>query len=255
MMRFDGRRVLITGGAIRVGAVLVRAFAAAGASVVIHCRNSRKEADALCREIGGAERGHSVVCGDLTQPGMPEKILADAAPVDILVNNASGYVCKPFLEETDSEVRAMLNVNFLAPLSLMKAFAANLAPQRGDLDPCIVNLTDQAVTGAAPDSFGYLVSKKALAAATESAALALAPHIRVNAVAPGPVMAPERLKHLNMASTLKRVPLGRAVSVDDVAETVLMLAENRSMTGAVVFVDGGQHLFETHHPSNPKGVL
>ena len=162
----NGKRVLITGGAIRVGAVIAKAFANAGAQVVIHCCRHAEEASQLPAE--------KILCCDLTEPGAPEKLIADAGPLDILVNNASAYVRTPFLDESEEDVRKMLDINFLAPLSLMKAFARAYSGRDG----IIINLLDQAVSGHAPDAFGYLVSKKALADATESAALALAPRIR-----------------------------------------------------------------------------
>lgn len=232
----NGKRVLITGGAIRVGAVIAKAFADAGAQVVIHCCRHAEEAAQLPAE--------KILCCDLTEPGAPEKLIADAGPLDILVNNASAYVRTPFLDESDEDVRKMLDINFLAPLSLMKAFARAYSGRDG----VIINLLDQAVSGHAPDAFGYLVSKKALADATESAALALAPRIRVNGIAPGPVLPPPGLEHLKMESTLKRVPLQRSVPPEDIAQTALFLATCSSITGAILYADGGQHLFETHHP-------
>lgn len=226
----QGKRVLVTGGAIRVGAVLVRAFADAGAEVLVHCRTNREAAAQL-------PASQVFVC-DLTEAGAPERLMADAGPLDILINNASAYIRKPFMEESQEDVQAMLNINFFAPLALMKAFAGTCKPEA-----CIINLLDQAVLRKAePDSFGYLLSKKALLEATECAALAFAPEIRVNGIAPGPVIAPAGLEHLNMEKTLKRVPLNRRVEPEDIAQAALYLACNRSVTGAVLSVDGGQHL-------------
>lgn len=227
----QGKRVLVTGGAIRVGAILVRTFADAGAEVIVHCRTHTDAAAEL-----PASR---ILTCDLTAPGAPEKLIADAGDLDILINNASAYIRKPFETETQADVQAMLDINFFAPLALMKAFAATCNPEA-----CIINLLDQAISGhTKPDSFGYLISKKALADATECAALAYAPRIRVNGIAPGPVIAPPGLEHLNMEKTLKTVPLNRRVEVDDIAQTALYLATNRSITGTIVNVDGGQHLY------------
>lgn len=227
----QGKRVLVTGGAIRVGAVLVRAFAEAGAEVIVHCRTNREAAEQL-------PAGKVLTC-DLTENGAPEQLIADAGKLDILINNASAYVRKPFMAEDQADIQAMLDINFFAPLALMKAFAKTCNPEA-----CIINLLDQAVLGKAdPESFGYLISKKALMDATECAALAFAPAIRVNGIAPGPVIAPPGLEHLNMEKTLKKVPLNRRVEPDDIARTALYLAENRSVSGAIVCVDGGQHLY------------
>lgn len=240
-----GKRVLVTGGAIRVGAAIVRAFAEAGAEVVIHCRSSREEAEELLRGIGGAEAGHGILCCDLAAPGAPEELIRNAGPLDVLVNNASTFVRKPFDEETEEDILASLRINTLVPIALMKAFAAALAP--GKQDAAIVNLADQAVAGpSGPSEFGYLASKKMLAEATETAALQYAPRIRVNAVAPGPSLAPAGLEHLGMRGTLPLIPLKRSIDPEDIAAAVLFCARNRSMTGTVVQVDGGRHLCARH---------
>jgi len=240
MNSLSGKRVLVTGGAIRVGAVLVRAFAAAGAKVVIHCRNSRAEAEKLLAELGGEAAGHRIAVCDLTEPDAAEKLIAASGSPDILVNNASTFVRRRFAEETEEEILASLKINALAPIALMKAFAASLPDSVQDA--AIVNIVDQAVAGTDPAQFGYLASKKMLADATETAALQYAPRIRVNAVAPGPMIAPPGLEHLQMRNTLTRVPLKRPADPEDVAQTVLFAASCRSMTGAILFVDGGQHL-------------
>ncbi len=245
MTSLRNRRVLITGGAIRVGSFIARAFLEEGAILTIHCRNSRAEAEKLLNEFGGETAGHSVFQGDLTSCGIASQLIDFAKP-EVLINNAATYIRKPFDLETSGDIQVALDVNFYAPLALMKAFAAQTFPENAD--PVVINLVDQAVAGYAPDAFGYLLSKKALADATRTAALAYAPRIRVNAIAPGPVLAPEHLKHLNMQSTLKRVPLGRSVPPADIAMSAVYLAGCRSVTGEILFVDGGQHINETHHP-------
>ncbi len=228
-----GKRVLITGGSERIGAVIADAFADAGAEVIIHS-HSRKT---------GPQK-YPVLYADFTQTGSAEKLMEQAGKIDILVNNASLYRRCPFQQERETETRELMEVNFFAPLALMKAFAAACSGNDG----VIINILDQAVFGYAPDSFGYLAGKQALMHATESAALAYAPRIRVNGIAPGPMIPPKGLEHSRMEQTLKRVPLGRPVSPEDLAAAVLFLAENHSVTGAVLALDGGQHLFETHHP-------
>ena len=237
MKNFCSRRVLVTGGAIRVGAVIARAFADAGATVIVHCRRSRKEAEELLASFPGT--GHQIVCGDLTEAGVPERIIAESLP-DILINNASAYVRASFRSESHEAVQEMLKINFLAPLAMMKAFAASVSENISD--PVIINMVDQAISGSMPGGFGYLASKKALADATETAAAEYAPRIRVNAVAPGPVMAPPGLEHLNMQTTLQKVPLGRPVPPEDIAQSILFLAACSSVTGTILYVDGGQHL-------------
>lgn len=255
-MNLAGKRVLVTGGAIRIGAVLTRAFARAGMRVAIHCFSSRAEAEQLLAELGGHEAGHCVVQADLTREDAAECLLEDAGTPDFLVNNAATFLRKPFLEETREDFSAAFDVNFFAPLTLLKAFARKLRAE--GRSGAAVNLLDQAVAGRDPDSFSYLLSKKMLKEATETAALALAPDIRVNGVAPGAVLAPKGLEHLKMARTLRLVPLGRAVPPEDIADAVLFLLKNESVTGSILFVDGGQHLYEStprKNPSHQEGAL
>ncbi len=228
-----GKKLLITGGAVRTGAAIAAAFAEAGAEVIVHART-----------LPESPLPFRVLTGDLAEPGVPERLIAEAGAPDILINNASVYRRTPFQQESEAEVRRQMEVNFFAPLALMKAFAAAYTGSNG----IIINILDQAVAGYAPDAFGYLAGKQALAHATETAALAYAPSIRVNGIAPGPMLPPKGMEHSQMTETLKRVPLKRAVALEDITAAALFLAQNRSVTGTIVYIDGGQHLFETHHP-------
>lgn len=235
-MELNQQRVLITGGAVRVGAALARGFAAAGARVVVHCRNSCAEAAALVRELPGG--GHQVVTADLALPGAADAIFDRLGePVTILVNNASCYRRERDVLSTADE-RDYFDVNYFAPLALIRRFAAQPGVPAG----AVVNLLDQEIGRAAPRGGAYIHSRRALADATLELAKALAPRIRVNAVAPGPVLPPVWLPESRMAKTLPEVPLGRQVALDDLVSAILFLAANDSITGDILFVDGGQHL-------------
>ena len=231
MQELTGKRVLVTGGARRVGAAISARFAAAGANIIIHCRHSRDEAEALASALPGS--GHRVVAADFADPAAVEALIASLpeAP-DYLINNASCYA-----REETSAFRALCpQVNVLAPVRLIRAFAA-----RGC--GAAVNLLDQAVLRpVAPDETAYLRSRRELTRATETLALELAPDCRVNGVAPGAVLPPAWLPESTMAKTIPTLPLRRAVSLEDLAEAVFFVAVNRSLTGAVLPVDCGQHL-------------
>lgn len=235
-MKLNHQRVLITGGAVRVGAALARGFAAAGAHVVVHCRNSRAEAETLVRELPGG--GHQVVTADLARPDAADAIFDRIGePVTILVNNASCYRRERDVLNAAAE-RDYFDVNYFAPLALIRRFAAQSGVPAG----AVVNLLDQEIGRTAPRGGAYIHSRRALADATLELAKALAPRIRVNAVAPGPVLPPVWLPESRMAKTLPEVPLGRQVALDDLVSAVLFLAANDSITGDILFVDGGQHL-------------
>ncbi|MEG1980182.1 MAG: SDR family oxidoreductase [Victivallaceae bacterium] len=236
-MNFTGKRVLVTGGGRRVGAAVVRAFANAGAEVIIHCNMAIDESELLRRTLPNAEK-HQVRHCDFTDMISVERFLSQLGRVDILINCAALYTRKNLSSGTMAEFCCEFAVNVVTPISFMKQFVMQLEGGEG----VIVNILDQEVFKAAGKFGAYSLSKRVLKDATYAAALEFAPAVRVNAVAPGPVLAPEGLEHLKMAKTLQSVPLGRPVDLDDLVAGVLFLAGNRSITGEVLYVDGGQHL-------------
>lgn len=238
-MEIADASVLITGAAQRIGAVLARTFAAAGARVVIHCNHSLAPAKELLEELGGENAGHSLLCCDLSKPeNIPAMFNDIPRDVSILVNNASTFNRQDILHENLSTAREQFDLNFWTPVELMRNFYQHSIPP----ELAVVNLLDQAIVKTAADSFSYSLSKKALAEATRCAALQYAPRMRVNGLAPGPVFPPRGLEHLKMEKTLKTLPLGRPVNPQDLANACLMLASNSSITGSVLFVDCGQSL-------------
>ena len=239
MYDFTGKTVLVTGGAVRVGAALARAFDRAGATVVIHCRHSVAAGEALLREL--SDRPHRLLALDFGDPAQADHLFdVVGVTVDILVNNASRYGrFSSVLAEDTAGFQAFFQVNLFAPVSLMRQFARQLPTTA---DGAVVNVLDQETAHAVPNGGAYALSRRALRDATLEFARELAPRIRVNGVAPGPVLPPVWLPESRMEKTLRRVPLGRPVGLDDLADAVLFLAGNRSVTGEIFGVDGGQHL-------------
>ena len=236
------RTALITGGGRRIGAATARALAGAGYAVVLHAHRSRGEAESLATEIANEGGRAHVVLADLAEHAAIQGLIPAAAafgPLTLLVNNASEF------DEDDIESleRARLErtfaVNLAAPLFLSQAFAAQ-APD--DADASIVNIIDQRVFKPTPRFLSYTLSKSALATATTTLAQALAPKLRVNAVAPGPTLPSPRQTPAQFAAQTAALPLGRGPTPEDVAAAVVYLAGASSVTGAVVTVDGGQHL-------------
>ena len=233
-MRIEEKFVLITGSARRVGAELARAFAAAGARLLLHCRNSRVEAEALVNMLPGGAARHRVLQADLARPGEALRLFSEAGRVDILINNASMYRLASLADAPEALDREHFEVNFWSPLALMKAFAAQPDLSEG----VVVNLLDQEISGISPRGGGYSLSRRALAEAT----LELARELGPRTVAPGPVLPPVGLEHSKMEKTLPTLPLRRKVELDDLAEAVLFLCRNDSITGEILRVDCGQHL-------------
>jgi NAD(P)-dependent dehydrogenase (short-subunit alcohol dehydrogenase family) len=236
------RAALITGGARRIGAAIARTLAGAGFSVVLHANRSRAEAETLAGEIIKAGGSAGVVLADLADEKAVQGLVTAAAafgPLTLLVNNAGAF--EP--DEIGSLERAGFNrtfaINLAAPLFLAQSFAAQ-APAGSDAS--IVNIVDQRVFKPTPRFFSYTLSKSALMTATVTLAQALAPKLRVNAVAPGPTLPSPRQSPAQFAAQAAALPLGHGPSPQDVAAAVLYLAEAKNVTGVTIAVDGGQHL-------------
>ena len=238
MFELGGKRVLITGAAQRLGAVMARTFAEFGAAVVIHCFRSKEDAAELAASLPPcpAPFAHEVISCDLADLNAVRRMAEAAGPVDILVNNAAMWIRG---DAPQAELGRQETANHLAPCKLIRLFAA-LRP--GGRVFSAVNILDAAViSGSAPRS-PYEASKAALLRDTIELARELAPHARVNAVAPGPVFAPRELGANGMKRTPGTLPLKRPVSPEDVARAVVLLASSPSITGAVLPVDCGQSL-------------
>ena len=242
----NNRTVLVTGGALRIGRAIVEALAAAGAGVVVHARASRTAADALVAGIRG--RGGRAWCvgGALETPdgaaGVFQDALAAAGRIDGLVNNAAVFARQPLATSDAAAFEAAWRVNALAPMLLTRALAEHIAATHpGAKSPVagIVNLLDQRIAQPCTGCLPYLVSKQALAAFTTASALELAPRLTVNAVAPGAALTPVGAGAREPAGA---VPLGRPCTPEQIAEAVVFLLSSPSITGQILYVDGGQHL-------------
>ena len=235
------RAALVTGGARRIGRAIVRALHQAGFAVAIHAQKSLRDADALRDEIVRARGRAAVVQADLSDPAALAGVIGAAVravgPLHLLVNNAASFEPDAIGTLEPQRFDRQLAVNLRAPLFLAQAFAS----QAGE-GASIVNVLDQRVLKLTPHFVSYTLAKSALHAATRMLAQALAPAIRVNAVAPGPTMPSERQSAEDFAHQAAAVPLGRGPLPEEVAAAVVYLSTARSVTGVTLAVDGGQHL-------------
>ncbi len=226
-MNLTGKYFLITGGAVRVGAAIARRLAREGMIPIIHYRNSQKEAELLAKELNGL-----TFYADFSLPpqaNQAEELLAQLPPVSVLINNASLY-----LQGSESQI---MSVNFLWPQALTQA----LAQTRTDSIGFVINMLDSCILQSNMENT-YEQSKFLLREYTLSSALNFARNLRVNAVALGPVLPPEELKHLNMAKTKQLLPTGQPIELDDVVEAVYFMITRGSITGAILDVDSGMRL-------------
>ncbi|MDP6011280.1 MAG: SDR family oxidoreductase [Candidatus Poseidoniaceae archaeon] len=232
-----GQAVLVTGGARRIGASIVRHLAAAGAQVLIHCHTSTAEAEELAEEVVGI-----VVQGDLTEESGRQQIVSavqsNGKGLFCLVHSASVFIANP---STDEEVRQM-QINSKAPQSLTHSLIEELRAVGGS----IISITDASTDRPWADYTAYSASKQSLRDWTLALAQELAPDVRANCIAPGAILPASDESHL-VDSIAARIPLGRWGEPDDIAAAVVFLSQARYITSQVLTVDGGWSA-AGHHP-------
>jgi NAD(P)-dependent dehydrogenase (short-subunit alcohol dehydrogenase family) len=240
-MALDGKTVLITGAAIRIGRSLALAVARAGADVVIHYGSSQEEAESAGAEIEALGRRATLLQADLADPqqvaGLVERA-SERGPLFALVNNAAIFGSLSWDKTSLEEWNRHLMINLTAPFLLSQAFARTL----GENDHGrIVNLLDWRALRPGPDHLPYTISKAALAALTESLAAALAPRITVNGLALGAILPPS--SGGTPKNILDDVPAKRWAELEEVGQALLFLLEGPDyITGEIVHLDGGRHL-------------
>jgi pteridine reductase len=241
----SGKTALITGAARRVGATIARKLHAAGANVVLHYRSSVEAAAAVARDLNGI-RPDSVVLFeadllDIKQLQMlPEVATSNFGTLDILVNNASTFYPTPMGDITEIDWDDLIGTNLKAPLFLSQAASSALRISNG----LIVNIADIHGTRPLRRHPVYSIAKAGVITLTRSLARELGPAVRVNAVAPGPVMWPEDgMDKQLQAKIVDRTALKRSGSAEDVARAVLFFAtEAPFVTGQILAVDGGRSI-------------
>ena len=241
----QGRVVLITGGARRVGAEIVRALHDDGAQVLVHYRASADAAVALARELNRTRPGSvAIEHADLLDPDTPERLVAavlrEFGRLDLLINNASTFYGTPVGEITLAEWDDLMGSNLKAPLFLAQAAAPSLRAQRG----LILNIVDIHALRPLKGHPVYSIAKAGLAMLTRSLARELGPHIRVNGIAPGPVLWPERAMDEDLRrEIIAKTALKRHGTPQDIARTAVFLAKDAPyITGQIIAVDGGRSI-------------
>ncbi len=246
------RRALVTGGAVRLGRAMALALGRAGYDVALHCGSSRDAAAAVAAELGRCDVRSTVVQADLADEAAVATLVSRASsalggPLTLLVNNAAVFDRDDMAGATRDGWDRHMAVNLRAPFVLMQGFAAQ-APdplrEGGEVlaRAAVVNMLDQQVSRPSADFITYTLSKSALWSLTRSAALALAPGIRVNGIAPGHTMPAARQSAAHFRATRATSPLQRGPDPDDIVDALLYLASARAVTGLVMHVDGGQGL-------------
>ena len=245
-MELTDRVALITGGK-RIGAVVAAELARRGADVALVYRTSRTEADETAQAVREFGRRSVVLQADLQQPDAGDRVVEEAVGalgrLDILVNMASIYQQKPLDTPEVADWDAQMAVDLRAAWLCARAAVPHMRRLRGGR---IINFSDWIARSGRPRYVGYLpyyVAKAAVIALTEALALELAPdQILVNAVAPGPIVAPEGTSDEEFATVERATPVGRWGGELEIAKAIVALVESDFITGETIRVDGGRHL-------------
>lgn len=241
-MEIKGKVALVTGCARRVGRVIGRALAGAGADIIVHHHASEIEASEAVTEFRGYGVRSEAVQADLTRPSQIEDLFGrvDAlwGRLDLLVNSAAVFERATLEEITPEAWDRVIALNLRAPFLCSKAAVPLMGPTGGS----IINIADVAAFQPWPGYIHYCASKAGLVMLTRGLARALAPRIRVNAIAPGPVLPPPGTSGHEVENMADLTVLRRIGAPEDVAGAVLYLAESDFVTGSTLVVDGGTML-------------
>lgn len=242
MTALAGKVALVTGGARRVGRAIALALADAGADIVIHYNSGAEEAEATAADVRQRGVRAAILHGDLTSADVAQALPSHANALfdrlDILVNSAAMMLRTPVGEVTPAQWEAMFALNLRAPFFLSQAAAPFLALHGGG----IVNIADLAAYETWPAYVPHAITKAGIVQMTRALARALAPSVRVNAVAPGAVLLPDDWDAASADHLVRTTPLQRLGSAHDVAQAVVFLCSAGYVTGDVLMVDGGRHV-------------
>lgn len=235
------KRILITGGARRIGKELVLACAQSGASIILHHSSSDDEASDTAHQARQYGVNVEIIKADFSNPvesiQLFEKYLENDKSLYGLVNNASIFEPIKFADTTITSWQAHLNINLTMPFLLSQLLQRKIGNKLGR----IVNILDWRALRPGKDHFPYTISKAALSSMTKSLALALSPNISVNGIALGAILPPS--DNSDTSDIIKSVPAGRWASMRELSDTVLFLLSGpQYITGEIIHLDGGRHL-------------
>ena len=236
------KTALITGGAARIGAQIVKTLHHNQFNIIIHCNQSKDKAQLLCDELNSI-RANSVeiVSGNLNNIDELDSLVSSIKSIDLLVNNASVFYPKSVEDSEMKDWDDVININLKAPFFLSKGLSKTLSKNDGS----IINIIDIHSERPLKKHAIYNISKAGLKMLTQTLAKELAPRIRVNGVSPGSILWPQDSAEITEDDKnlmLERIALHRQGSPQDIADTVLFLANSNYITGQIINIDGGRTL-------------
>ena len=238
----EANKIIITGGATRIGAAIAKRLSSPGVEIVIHFNKSKSNAEKLKKKLSKEQTKVYLVKGDLSKEADVNKILKFAKSklkhFDCLINNASLFENDKLENFNTASWGRHLRTNLRTPALLSKGFAKNIKGKNNN----IINIIDQRVFKLTPYFFSYTISKTGLYTLTKTSAMSLAPNIRVNGIAPGPTIKNKRQTEKHFKKQYMATPLKKQVDVEEICNAVDFFIKNRSITGQVLAIDSGQNL-------------
>ena len=238
----EAKKIIITGGATRIGSAIAKSLAGYDVDIIIHYNKSKKLAQQLKIELEEMGSRVYLIKADLSNINQVKKIVPFANKkmkgLDCLVNNASLFEKDNLENFNDKSFSKHLGVNLKAPAFLIKDFKKYVKNKEAN----IININDQRIKKLTPFFFSYTLSKAALATLTTTAAMKLAPNIRVNGISPGPTLKNKRQSEKHFKAQWKSTILKKQVDLNNICASVKYFIENDSITGQIVSVDSGQSL-------------
>ena len=238
----EARKIIITGGATRIGAAIAKKLSGKNIEILIHYNRSKSKAESLKKELEKDGAKIYLVKGDLSKENDVNKIVKFAKSklkfFDCLINNASLFENDKLENFSTKSWGKHLRTNLRTPALLSKEFARNIKGKNNN----IINIIDQRVFKLTPFFFSYTISKTGLYTLTKTSAMSLAPNIRVNGIAPGPTLKNKRQSEKHFKKQYMATPLKRKVDVKQICNAVDFFIKNRSITGQVISIDSGQSL-------------
>ena len=238
------KTALITGGAVRIGAQIVKTLHENNYRVLVHYHQSKKNAQILCNELNTKiSNSAEMVCTDLNSLSNIEKLSSKIESIDLLINNASVFYPTPLPQTKHEDWDNLINVNLKAPYFLATLLSNKLSSRNGS----IINIVDIHSERPLRNHPIYSISKAGLKMLTLSLAKELAPNVRVNGISPGSIIWPQingSISDNQKKIMLDRVALKRQGKPKDIAEAVLFLVESDYITGQIINIDGGRTLYQ-----------
>ncbi len=238
----EANKIIVTGGATRIGAAIAKKLSGPNVEIVIHYNKSKNKAESLKRQLMINGTKVYLVKGDLSKEKDLNKIVKFAKLklkfFDCLINNASLFENDKLENFSTDSWGKHLRTNLRTPALLSKEFAKNIRGKNNN----IINIIDQRVFKLTPFFFSYTISKTGLYTLTKTSAMSLAPKIRVNGIAPGPTIKNKRQSEKHFKKQFMATPLKKQVDVKEICNAVDFFIRNSSVTGQVIAIDSGQNL-------------